>query len=57
MDKLMPIGIQDFKDLRTSDLNYLYIDKTPEVYKLVRSGKVFFSPARAGLERVCCYPR
>ncbi len=28
MDKLMPIGVQDFKDLRTSDLNYLYIDKT-----------------------------
>ncbi len=50
MDKLMPIGVQDFKDLRTSDLNYLYIDKTPEVYKLVRSGKVFFlsRPRRFG---------
>ncbi len=33
MNKLMPIGVQDFKDLRTSELNYLYIDKTPEVYK------------------------
>ncbi len=50
MDKLMPIGVQDFKDLRTSELNYLYIDKTPEVYKLVRSGKVFFlsRPRRFG---------
>ncbi len=50
MNKLMPIGVQDFKDLRTSDLNYLYIDKTPEVYRLVRSGKVFFlsRPRRFG---------
>ncbi len=50
MNKLMPIGVQDFKDLRTSELNYLYIDKTPEVYKLVRSGKVFFlsRPRRFG---------
>ncbi len=50
MNKLMPIGVQDFKDLRTSELNYLYIDKTAEVYKLVRSGKVFFlsRPRRFG---------
>ncbi len=50
MNKLMPVGVQDFKDLRTSELNYLYIDKTAEVYKLVRSGKVFFlsRPRRFG---------
>ncbi len=46
--KKYPVGIQDFKELRTG--NYLYIDKTEDVYTLVNSGKYFFlsRPRRFG---------
>ncbi len=36
MDKLMPIGIQDFKSLRQS--GYLYVDKTRWIYPLLAEG-------------------
>ncbi len=36
MDKLMPIGIQDFKSLRRS--GYLYVDKTRWIYPLLAEG-------------------
>ncbi len=36
MNKLMPIGIQDFKSLRRS--GYLYIDKTKWIYPLLAEG-------------------
>ena len=44
----LPIGIQDFEDLRTN--NYLYIDKTRYVYQLVQTGKPYFlgRPRRFG---------
>jgi len=44
----LPIGIQDFEDLRTS--NYLYVDKTQYIYKLVQHGKPYFlgRPRRFG---------
>ena len=46
--KRYPIGIQDFSELRTGD--YLYVDKTPQVYDLLSSGKYFFlsRPRRFG---------
>jgi hypothetical protein len=44
----LPIGIQDFEDLRTND--YLYVDKTSYVYRLVTTGKPYFlgRPRRFG---------
>ncbi|MDR3252423.1 MAG: AAA family ATPase, partial [Tannerella sp.] len=43
-----PIGIQDYKDLRTS--GYLYVDKTAIIYKMVDEGKQYFlsRPRRFG---------
>ncbi len=50
MDKLMPIGIQDFKKLRTDEKGYLYIDKTEEIYRLLTTSSVVFlsRPRRFG---------
>jgi hypothetical protein len=44
----MPIGIQDFEDLRRNA--YLYVDKTAYVWKLVTEGKPYFlsRPRRFG---------
>ncbi|MGB0521563.1 MAG: AAA family ATPase [Flammeovirgaceae bacterium] len=44
----LPIGIQDFSTLRTS--NYLYVDKTEAIYKLATTGKYYFlsRPRRFG---------
>jgi hypothetical protein len=46
--KKLPIGIQSFSDLRSND--YLYVDKTETVHRLVTAGKVFFlsRPRRFG---------
>jgi hypothetical protein len=44
----LPIGIQDFEDLRTS--GFLYVDKTEYVYRLATQGKPYFlgRPRRFG---------
>ena len=44
----LPIGIQDFEDLRTN--NYVYVDKTRHIYNLVNNGKPYFlsRPRRFG---------
>jgi hypothetical protein len=44
----MPIGIQDFEDLRRKD--FVYVDKTEYVWKLVTEGKPYFlsRPRRFG---------
>jgi hypothetical protein len=44
----LPIGIQDFEDLRTND--YLYVDKTAYIYELATTGKPYFlgRPRRFG---------
>ena len=44
----LPIGIQDFEDLRTN--NYVYVDKTQYLYRLVTMGKPYFlgRPRRFG---------
>jgi hypothetical protein len=48
----MPIGIQDFEDLRTS--GYIYVDKTAYVWKLVTKGKPYFLSVLAALGRASC---
>lgn len=44
----MPIGVQDFEDLRRN--HYVYVDKTQYVYRLALMGKVYFlsRPRRFG---------
>lgn len=44
----LPIGIQSFSELRTG--NYLYVDKTEHICRLLRQGKYFFlsRPRRFG---------
>lgn len=38
--KKLPIGISDFKELING--NYIYVDKTEYIYKLINSGKYYF---------------
>ena len=47
MQKL-PIGIQSFEKIRTK--NYLYVDKTKQILKLIESGECYFlsRPRRFG---------
>ncbi|MDR1593469.1 MAG: AAA family ATPase, partial [Prevotellaceae bacterium] len=44
----LPVGIQDFEDLRTT--NCLYVDKTEYIYRLINMGKPYFlgRPRRFG---------
>ena len=44
----LPVGIQTFSNI--IDENYLYIDKTALIYRLLRSGKYLFlsRPRRSG---------
>ena len=44
----LPIGIQSFKEIRTN--NYLYVDKTEQIFNLIETGKVYFlsRPRRFG---------
>jgi hypothetical protein len=46
--KKLPIGIQDFKEIRTG--GYVYVDKTEWVHRLVTMGKPYFlsRPRRFG---------
>ncbi|MDR1120328.1 MAG: AAA family ATPase, partial [Dysgonamonadaceae bacterium] len=46
--KNLPIGIQSFESLRSD--NYLYVDKTELIYRLVTTGKIYFlsRPRRFG---------
>ena len=47
-NSLLPIGIQSFSEIRKND--YLYVDKTENIFKLISSGKVYFlsRPRRFG---------
>jgi hypothetical protein len=47
----LPVGMQDFEDLRTRD--FLYVDKTEYVYRLATRGKPYFlgRPRRFGKSR------
>jgi len=44
----LPVGIQDFEDLRTT--GYLYVDKTAYIHRLATTGKPYFlgRPRRFG---------
>jgi hypothetical protein len=44
----MPVGIQDFEDIRTN--GYVYVDKTAYIYRLATEGKPYFlgRPRRFG---------
>lgn len=45
---MYPIGIQNFEKIRTED--FLYVDKTAEIYKLAKEGRYYFlsRPRRFG---------
>lgn len=45
---IYPIGIQNFEKIRTE--NFLYVDKTAEIYKLAKEGRYYFlsRPRRFG---------
>ena len=47
-NRKLPIGMQDFEDIRKN--GYLYVDKTEYIYKLVNNGKPYFlsRPRRFG---------
>ena len=46
--KKLPIGTQSFSILRNSD--YLYVDKTEYIYKMIEDGRTYFlsRPRRFG---------
>lgn len=46
--KKLPLGSQTFSDFKEE--NYIYVDKTKEIYKMINSGKKFFlsRPRRFG---------
>ena len=48
MDRIYPIGIQNFGEIRKG--GYVYVDKTALLYKLVKTGKYYFfgRPRRFG---------
>jgi len=48
MMKKLPVGIQSFETMRTE--NYLYVDKTRHIYRMVTEGKFYFlsRPRRFG---------
>ena len=48
IERKLPVGIQDFEDLRTN--GYLYVDKTAYIYRLATTGKPYFlgRPRRFG---------
>ena len=48
MKQKLPIGIQHFKEIR--EKQYLYVDKTEDIFRLIESGKYFFlsRPRRFG---------
>jgi hypothetical protein len=52
--RLLPVGMQDFPDIRKR--GFVYVDKTPRVYDLITgSGKAFFlsRPRRFGKSLLC----
>ncbi|GJM63354.1 ATP-binding protein [Persicobacter diffluens] len=54
--KALPIGIQTFEDLRASKDDFLYIDKTKEIFQLTRLNKGYYflsRPRRFGKSMLC----
>ena len=48
-----PVGIQSFETIRRD--GYIYIDKTPLIYKMISEGKPYFlsRPRRFGKSLLC----
>ena len=48
-----PVGIQSFESIRTG--GYIYVDKTPLIYKMITEGKPYFlsRPRRFGKSLLC----
>ena len=48
MEKLYPVGIQNFEKIRRD--GYCYVDKTEKIYRLVKTGSYYFlsRPRRFG---------
>lgn len=48
-----PVGIQSFESIRTG--GYIYVDKTPLIYKIINEGKHYFlsRPRRFGKSLLC----
>jgi len=53
--KKLPIGIQTFEKLRKDSEEYVYVDKTKQIYDLVSLGSVYFfsRPRRFGKSLLC----
>ena len=53
--KKLPIGIQTFEKIRENSGEYVYVDKTQEIYNLVSTGSVYFlsRPRRFGKSLLC----
>ncbi|MFH1643670.1 MAG: AAA family ATPase [bacterium] len=51
--KKLPIGIQTFEEIISND--YLYIDKTKQIYDIITTGKTYFisRPRRFGKSLLC----
>ena len=49
--KRLPIGIQDFRTMRTEGFHY--VDKTPLIRQMVDEGRRYFLSRRCRLARVC----
>ena len=53
---IYPVGIQSFEEIRKGD--YCYVDKTAQIYQLVKTGKYYFlsRPRRfgKGMDYVSC---
>lgn len=49
----LPVGIQSFEDLRNN--NYLSVDKTKSIWKLVQSGKSYFLSRPRRFGKACSY--
>ncbi len=48
LGRKLPIGIQDFESLRKNE--YMYVDKTEYIYRLVNSGKPYAADQRTLLK-------
>ena len=48
MNRLYPVGIQNFEKIRKDE--YIYVDKTASLYQLVKTGQYYFlsRPRRFG---------
>jgi hypothetical protein len=53
MFRKYPVGIQSFETIRRD--GYIYIDKTPLIYKMISEGKPYFlsRPRRFGKSLLC----